>query len=515
MSSYKVVVEAPGPQGPPGPQGLQGIQGIQGLQGTPGITGPQPSLSGGNPQPLGPVSPGISTQASASDHVHPNVMSTNLTFIGSGGNNNTIDFGQLFGKAALALYSVGGVPEWGWGLNGSEMQFFATTGTGSNHFSWNTAAGGNLQPSGSGELMRLWTATGDLAIGDHTNDLAKLYVNNTVAGTIGLVVRAAPSQTAHIQDWQNSAGTPLSYVDGLGNITAHGVGAGPGSNPNGIAYLYALAASDGSAARFDGFASATAAQPVTVIRQGAASTADLTQWQNNTGASLVRIKSSGDMIVPHLFTSGYIQDTTGTGPTLAFGSTLIALQTRAAANVGLTITGFASQSSDLTQWINSNSVVMAKVDASGNITAPNINNVWSRYMDMVTPPITLSAGSWAINVASVYGYNGSPSSSPITAVWQTDIVPGTWTFTTMVYGAVNTGIINLDYSLNGGTTWVNMYTNLDTYSLAAILTPQSTTGIVITTAGKVLIRMTATGTKNASSSNYYMAARNTQLTRTA
>jgi len=80
----------------------------------------------------------------------------------SGGTNGTIDFGPHYGAPTLTLFNGGIGNSYGWGLNGGEMQFFISNTPITDHFSWNK--GGNFQPSGTNEMMRL-SATGDLSIG--------------------------------------------------------------------------------------------------------------------------------------------------------------------------------------------------------------------------------------------------------------------------------------------------------------------------------------------------------------
>ena len=48
--------------------------------------------------------------------------------------------------------------------------------------------------------------------------LAKLHAVAGAAATKGLIVQGAASQTANLQEWQNSAGTALASVDAAGNI---------------------------------------------------------------------------------------------------------------------------------------------------------------------------------------------------------------------------------------------------------------------------------------------------------
>ena len=91
------------------------------------------------------------------------------------------------------------------------------------------AAGGDLifQTSDSGStgttLQSLTTkaiikATGNVGIGTASPG-AQLQVNTGAAGTIGTIIKAAASQTANLQEWQNSAGTVLTKVAADGGLT--------------------------------------------------------------------------------------------------------------------------------------------------------------------------------------------------------------------------------------------------------------------------------------------------------
>ena len=61
---------------------------------------------------------------------------------------------------------------------------------------------------------------GGLAVLGQYGSLGTLYVNPSVATTTAMIVRGTASQTADLQQWQNSAGTVLAKVDANGNITA-------------------------------------------------------------------------------------------------------------------------------------------------------------------------------------------------------------------------------------------------------------------------------------------------------
>jgi len=60
--------------------------------------------------------------------------------------------------------------------------------------------------------------SGNVGIGT-TAPGAMLQINAGAAGTIGQIIRGAASQTANLQDWQNSAGTVLAKVDSAGGVT--------------------------------------------------------------------------------------------------------------------------------------------------------------------------------------------------------------------------------------------------------------------------------------------------------
>lgn len=89
-----------------------------------------------------------------------------------------LDFDNIFGTPYSYAYDGGAGSRIGTGLNGGEWQSFAFNGV---HFSWNT--GGDQQPSGTNELMRLDATTGNLGIGT-TTPATKLEVKNAGSGNL-------------------------------------------------------------------------------------------------------------------------------------------------------------------------------------------------------------------------------------------------------------------------------------------------------------------------------------------
>jgi hypothetical protein len=86
----------------------------------------------------------------------------NFGGVGTGTSNRTLSFGPRYGQPAISLYDGGAGARSGLGIQGNELQFFTTSASPS-HFSWNK--GGDLQASGTNELMRLDASTGALYIG--------------------------------------------------------------------------------------------------------------------------------------------------------------------------------------------------------------------------------------------------------------------------------------------------------------------------------------------------------------
>ena len=102
----------------------------------------------------------------------------NITMPKIGAVNTTISFSDGFGNPALRLYDGGSTARYEWGLQASEMQFAIPSNA---HYSWNK--GGDLQTSGTNELMRLDAATGSLLLGTATTNASSiLTVVSTTKG---------------------------------------------------------------------------------------------------------------------------------------------------------------------------------------------------------------------------------------------------------------------------------------------------------------------------------------------
>jgi hypothetical protein len=70
-----------------------------------------------------------------------------------------------------------------------------------------------------GLVLSLQPSSGTVGIGN-TSPGAKLQVDTVAAATKGLIVKGAASQSANLQEWQNSGGTALASMDANGNLSA-------------------------------------------------------------------------------------------------------------------------------------------------------------------------------------------------------------------------------------------------------------------------------------------------------
>jgi hypothetical protein len=106
-----------------------------------------------------------------------------------------------------------------------------------------------------------------------------LTVRTPAAAVIPAIVRGAASQTANLQEWQNSSSTILSRIDSSGNLIWSSTNSTLNSGNGGIV------------------ANAAAATNIPMIARGAASqTGNLQEWRNSANTILASVNSSGQFV---------------------------------------------------------------------------------------------------------------------------------------------------------------------------------------------------------------------------
>ncbi len=182
---------------------------------------------------------------------------------------------------------------------------------------------------------------GRVTVGSETvQGAARLVALATSATDVPFVARGFASQTADLQQWQDSAaGTPLSVSSTYGLV---------GRNAGTLSF--ALSSQNGLGA----FYLQSASQVGMIVRGAANQTSNLQEWQTNAGGTSALVASNG------AFT---------TGGTAKLGQiTAIPAST---ATVGMVIQGLSGQSANLQEWQNSSGgTVLALVGPSGTIRTP-------------------------------------------------------------------------------------------------------------------------------------------------
>jgi hypothetical protein len=173
-------------------------------------------------------------------------------------------------------------------------------------------------------------------------------ISNSVAGTVPLRIRAASGQTANMLEWQNDAGAAQGWVDNTGgnlfmsSIRSRG-------NPTTGSFM-------SLSSNLVQITQQTAGAVAFVIRGAASQTANLQEWQNDSGTILTRITSAGNLQTPIAGVGATALDT--------LGGTLRVMNAGAAA-IGIAVRGAASQTANLQEWQNSAGSIVAMVDALG------------------------------------------------------------------------------------------------------------------------------------------------------
>ena len=183
-------------------------------------------------------------------------------------------------------------------LGGTTGQILSKTSGTNMAFTWINNDQGDITGVTAGTGISVTSGTGpvptvaiDSALTPQLNTAntftgGKQQITAATAATIPLVAKGAASQSANLQEWQNSSGTVLAYVNPSGTVVSTGG-------------IY-LAVSGGYAIQ----ANASTASTVPMIAQGAASqSANFQQWQDSTGTVLAKVTPSGNFVGTSSYTA--------------------------------------------------------------------------------------------------------------------------------------------------------------------------------------------------------------------
>jgi len=124
-------------------------------------------------------------------------------------------------------------------------------------------------------------------------------INIGVPGAKGLVIKAAASQTANLQEWQNSSGTALSYINASGilfdnAINSVPVASGAGNNLTLTAGSGVTSGAGGSLILQAGVQATTGGDGKVIVKQASGQTSNLQEWQNSSSTTRAYIILSGN-----------------------------------------------------------------------------------------------------------------------------------------------------------------------------------------------------------------------------
>jgi hypothetical protein len=263
----------------------------------------------------------------------------------------------------------------------------------------------------------------------YTASGATLSVNAQSANQIGMTVRGYASQSFNLQEWQDSSGSAISWISSYGGARLYDLGIK--GSPAGISWAY--------------FGNDNTSTKNVVVRGFASQTASLQEWQDSGGSILSRVSSAGSIFV------------SSSGTRLSgVGGDLVAIATSATV-VPITSRGFASQTADLQQWLNSAGTVLSNVASNGRINAIQFGNVTGGNAVITTAADT---GSIRVNTNGAANkglvVQGSASQTGNLQEWQDSA--GTTLALVDAYGRLGINATSLANS-TGGYSMVSIYNN--------------------------------------------------------
>lgn len=282
------------------------------------------------------------------------------------GFGGTIDAGQWIGGAVLTAkpYIASQVAEI---IRGVTSQTADLT-------QWQNSAGtvlANVDANGkiAAPIFQSTVAGTAYIVTGSNNNAIRVQTNGTT--NVGLIIRGETSQTANLQEWQNSSGTVMGRVDGqYGTIRSI----------SGLDLTNTYTGAPTITARVN-YPNTT---PIIIV--GAASqTANLQEWQNSAGTVLAKVDANGQGTFNALtLTSGNGTFTSpgwsgfGTfGPSGGTSGVTLGISPYIGTNTALVVRGFTSQSANLQEWQNSSGTVLTKINSNGALSLSNATLVTS------------------------------------------------------------------------------------------------------------------------------------------
>jgi hypothetical protein len=191
------------------------------------------------------------------------------------------------------------------------------------------------------------------------------------SATAKTVIRGAASQTANLQEWQNSAGVAQSYIDSAGNVNFSNTGS------------FAQASTGRAFFRVN---SATVV-PMT-LRAAASQTANLQEWQDSSGTVLGFVSAAGTV-------SGAV---IAAGVGAGFAAGVVQVTPTNGSTIGIQVRAAGSQTADLINVRSNAGTVLTAINSTGTINFASGNTSATANTGAVALP-ALAVGFITMQVA--------------------------------------------------------------------------------------------------------------------
>lgn len=193
---------------------------------------------------------------------------------------------------------------------------------------------------------------------------ANAKINLQSASSVGLIIKSAASQTADLQQWQNSSGTVLANIDSTGRFLS--------TRPIRTDDVITSGSQATTLGQISAIASSSSRIGL-VVRGAVSQAANLQEWQDSSGTVLASVTKDGDIVSGGIVSTGMTSGNAGVDNVLtnlgiqasSWGLAYFRVKSGSAGSVVSMIDGAVSQTGDLTQWRNDLGSVMAKVTSNG------------------------------------------------------------------------------------------------------------------------------------------------------
>jgi len=168
--------------------------------------------------------------------------------------------------------------------------------SGGNTFAGNQTFSNDITHNGFYQNFSNMLTSGRVTIGlSSLSSGVQLGVYSTSATNVGTIVRGAASQSANLQEWQNSSSTVLARIASTGQLLAPSIVGTAFQITSGGIFSNGTTSAPANVQAY--FLSTAATNAGLVVRGASSQSADLLELQNNSGTDLLSVNASGGLLI--------------------------------------------------------------------------------------------------------------------------------------------------------------------------------------------------------------------------